>query len=469
MIDEINDMDMHADADARIKTLFKPGSWFAKIDFINHLVLFKNVIISVLSEKEGGKTSFSALLQNNLDPQIKFYTYTAQPELKGQEILSEMAHNLNLDTLAAHDIISLVAHINEDKAHMLLVIDDAQFLPHDFLKEMIEAIKKQDDFGFFHLCLISDHSIVSTLNAFSDTPLNDLIHTIELSSLNENETRTYVLHRLMANNAFKKVPTDAQFREFYQLTKGNMSKINNELSTFVSGCCNKKQNKKIYFVQCASLLICAALVIKASFWHLSMGYTPKSQSILEMTSILPTIPDSTQISTLALSEGNTGTISKLAPIPMVREQLVSQIPSWQQGSLQIEVVQFEDPINLLEMNLDEDEITTNVALIDKVIVIPKLKNLSESNAKNTPQTSQFTIQLLASHDKKDIESLKKSNPLLKGAKIKTFTNENGLWYVLVYGEYKNKNEAKSHIKSLHTLIAQLTPWVRSMSGLENIG
>ena len=37
-----------------LRSLFKPSSWLSEIDFINHLVLFNNVLVTVLSEKSGG-------------------------------------------------------------------------------------------------------------------------------------------------------------------------------------------------------------------------------------------------------------------------------------------------------------------------------------------------------------------------------------------------------------------------------
>jgi hypothetical protein len=62
------------------RVLLKPGSWLEKVDLINHLILFSNVLITVLSEKEGGKSSFGTLLQANLDPQIKSVSVAVKPD-----------------------------------------------------------------------------------------------------------------------------------------------------------------------------------------------------------------------------------------------------------------------------------------------------------------------------------------------------------------------------------------------------
>ncbi|HGF0880173.1 TPA: ATP-binding protein, partial [Legionella pneumophila] len=141
------------------RTLFKPGAWLAKVDFINHLILFNNVLITILSEKEGGKTCFNSLLKSHLNQQIKSVSFKAKPPFDSQDIINEFARQLHLNN-KDNNIGSLAAQINERKTHVLLIIDDAHHLPESFIKEVMIIIKNQEDFGFFHLCLISDYSIV---------------------------------------------------------------------------------------------------------------------------------------------------------------------------------------------------------------------------------------------------------------------------------------------------------------------
>jgi len=119
------------------RTLFKPGTWLAKIDFINHLILFNNVLITVLSENEGGKTSFNTLLQNNLDLQIKSIAMTVIAPCDRQNIIEDIAAQLHLNSDSGATMASIAKQVNERKAHVLVVIDDAQHLPEAFIKEMM--------------------------------------------------------------------------------------------------------------------------------------------------------------------------------------------------------------------------------------------------------------------------------------------------------------------------------------------
>ena len=86
------------------------------------------------------------------------------------------------------------------------------------------ATHNQKDFGFFHLCMVSDYSVVATLNNLAADEFNNLVHTIELGSLSESEARTYVLQRAMTARLINKPLADAEFKQFYQLTKGNIGK-----------------------------------------------------------------------------------------------------------------------------------------------------------------------------------------------------------------------------------------------------
>ena len=139
------------------RILLKPDSWLSKIEFINHLILFNNTLITVLSEKAGGKTSFASLLQEHLDPQINPLLITIKAPCNREDIITSIAEQFHLKQDEHTDMSSLVAQINERRAHVLLLIDDAQHLPEVFIKEVMLAIKNQEGFNFFNICLFSDY------------------------------------------------------------------------------------------------------------------------------------------------------------------------------------------------------------------------------------------------------------------------------------------------------------------------
>lgn len=469
-----------AKAETEPRVLFKPGSWLAKIDFINHLILFNNVLVTVLSEKEGGKTSFGTLLQNNLDQQIKSASIVIKPPYHKENLIKDIATQLQLNPDENTDIISIVRQINEQKSHVLLLIDDAQYLPDDLIEEILFAIKSQENYSFFHLCFLSDYSIVASLNHLRASLSDSFIHTIELGTLNESEARTYVLQRAMASHLISKPLSDAQFQQFYQLTKGNLAKINNDLEAFVNQCTPPK--KKDVFKRVKTAGIAAGTIVVAGFlgFYLSQAF----HFLPSQDSIATPPAHSEEIQTIVMK------------LPELPEKLESYIASWQDSSTRQLVYSslpkkeaFEDP--------DDEMLSDTKAIVDKVVVIPKLpannllaekhqmpaKHVGEAKRKKvsskkqiklakspakktTPKlaTNLYTIQLTASHDKKHIEYFRKTNKLLaQNAKLRRVTNSQGVWYVLTLGEYQNKVQAQHRVSKLPTSLAKLHPWVRPVS------
>lgn len=472
MKDGITQLDIGAATQPR--TLFKPGSWIAKIDFINHLILFNNVLITVLSEKEGGKTCFSSLLQNNLDQQIKSVFMTVTPPCDRQSIINDISAQLHLNNDASTDIGSIVAQINERKAHVLLIIDNAQHLPESLIKEAMIAIKNQDNFGFFHLCLVSDYSVVATLNNLAVEQFNNLIHTIELGALNESETRTYVLQRAMATRLITRPLSDAQFKQFYQLTKGNLAKINSDLEAFIFKCSAPKQSTQWMTLKRTSAALSAVVIAAVSYLYfdgLNFSHQPSE---------LVNAPNTNNVATI-----------------QSEEQLASNIASWQDSSTR-QLVSFALPKKQILDDIDDDQSSNTVALVDKVVVIPTVKAsvpitqhlvdvvkpmaestlVSISGFKDTKSVkkiiakvsvNKFTIQLVASHKISDIHRLKQNNKLFSNSIVRQFTNAKGNWYVLTLGEFSSRNQAQTHIHKLSSGYAQFNPWIRPISGLSKIG
>ncbi|KTD74048.1 SPOR domain-containing protein [Legionella tucsonensis] len=470
------------------RVLFKPRSWLAKIDFINHLILFNNVLITILSEKNGGKTSFGTLLQSNLDQQIKSVSMTVKPPCNREDIIQEIASQLHLNYDENTDISSLVVQINERKAHVLLLIDDAQHLPESLIKEAMLAIKNQESFSFFHLCLISDYSIVATLNNLVASFFDNLVHSIELGSLNENETRTYTLQRAMAAHLISKPLTDAQFKQFYQLTKGDVAKINSNLESFIFKCASQKKKEPRKLIKKLGIAASVAVIIGLIGFYFTRNHDFSSFHHLVTTH--PVQDKSTE--TLVVKQ-------QVQP-----EVLVSQIPSWEDSSTR-QLVYAALPKKQVLDDLNDEMSGDIVAIIDKVVVIPKLqmKNLAgqepripesefkrespesdltresktveiptakqnkkEQSSSSNTSTPLYTIQVAASHNKNDIERFQQNNKLFtQNAKIRHFTNAKGVWYILTVGEFESRTEAQHNITQLPAALAKLHPWVRPVSNL----
>lgn len=462
------------------KGLIKPVSWMAKIDFINHLILFNNVLITALAEHDGGKTTFSSLLLSKLDPQIKSVAMIAKPPCDEEQIIHKIATQLHLNVDSRTTVASIVAQINDRKAHVLLLIDDAQHLPESVIKQFLIEIKHQDSLGFFHLCLVSDFSLVATLNQLASDQFSNMIHSIELDVLSESETKIYLTQRAVTDRLMEKPLTEAQFKNFYDLTKGSIAKINSSLESFLLKTYSQKKKMKHPLLKRVGMAISAVVVSGLSYFY--MGEFQNTPTVQKISPPKPLVQHAVKHANYALNS----------------QPLISYVASLHDAST-LQLVHHELPkMQILDDLAREQGNVNTVAVVDKVIVIPSIKKATMALAQVKPEIAPvlesklvkvagfkakqsiqkinrqtrdglYTIQLVASHKISDINRFKSSNKLFASASIRHFNNAKGSWYILTLGEFENRAQAQIHAKKLPAPIAKLNPWVRTVSGLSKIG
>lgn len=489
-----------------IKTVFKPSSWLSKIDVINHLLLFKNVVITVLAEQGAGKTTFAHLLESGLESQVKPIAIQANSSFSTADFLAKLANVIGLEESIKIDFSIVVQQVNENKAQILVIIDDAQNLPEAFLEEALQLIKQQTSHSYFHLCLIADFSLAATLDKLEFQSFSDVIRRLEPGVLTEGETKTYLLNALPSPKRLDLTMTDKRLEQFYQLTGGNLARINNQmLNYFCSNACKPTLKSNSLLKRISVLAAVAATWLLFSYvWenHLLLHSVYKPAEEPELTvaesSIEPEILPSNLLSIPPL-EPKLVLKSELPDIIQAFNERPSQIPVWHVGAIQEPIR--PSPLRVTNIVLDDlDEHDDSLVVMDRVVVIPKnlqkrpVKVINEAKkqkaiiqassiglaatkkapsplAKSKPPLlkGQFTIQLLASRNQNDIKHFIQTHPIKEKMRI-GLTKRDGInWYVLTIGEYGQLNQAKKIIKNLPATFANYKPWVRSTSQLQAVG
>lgn len=72
--------------------------------------------------------------------------------------------------------------------------------------------------------------------------------------------------------------------------------------------------------------------------------------------------------------------------------------------------------------------------------------------------SHFTIQVVATKDRKQLEALVKREKLTSGYAYFGKPVKNDTYYVLVIGDYKNRAEANTAVSKLSTSLRKNKPW-----------
>lgn len=469
-------------SDAQQKLLFKPGTWLNKVDFINHLVLFNNVLISVLAEKEGGKTSFVELLELQLDRQIKPICFRANTPCNPNELTQRICNELHLNMDSKTNLASVARQINERKVHVLIIIDDAHNLPEDFIKDMLTEIKSQDEFGYFHLCLVSDYSVIATLNDLAVDQFNNLIHTIELGALNETESRTYVLQRAMSKRLINKPLTDAQFKKFYQLTKGNIARINHSLEGYINTLNEKDQMDKALWIKRAGITVAASIMAGLAFMYYDPMHRIDPQSVANdrLAQATPTQQQLTpEIQPSQIASWQDASVRELLEQNIATTQPLDAIAKSEPERLALADAVMRKPLPETESvkttiherashEVDRHDVKTNTVTSSNVAVEKATVQVATREIAKA-QAGIYAIQLVASHNKSDVDRFRATHQLAEKTQIHRFTNNKGSWYVLTYGSFKSTSEAKQELNNLPGALTGLKPWIRDVSKLQRIG
>ena len=339
----------------QLEIYFKPNSWLAKINFINHLVLFNNVLMVVVAEKGAGKTTFMKLLRSSLDADIQSIAMAATPAFSGNDFIRQVIDTTHLPKEADGPILldTLIEKINERQSHVLVIIDDAQYLSLDFLKELLTNIKKREDQNYFHVCLLSDFSLISSLNQFHRTEFKDFIHTIEPGSLSEIETKTYILNRLSCKHPEKTV-TDERMDQFYHLTGGNIARINLHLTQFFLPV---ETNKHSYVGRLSfAAVLLLAILINSTYWWYQDNKREKSNVIAARAEILQNV-----------ELNSAADRSSVFSIPHKR---VSKILPYYVASVHLTVQPAPLKKVLTDASEEESAFQESLVVMDKVVVLP---------------------------------------------------------------------------------------------------
>lgn len=508
--------------DAISKKPFKPSSWIATINFINHLVLFNNVLMAVFAEPGNGKTTFGELLIHGIDRNITTLKINAHECFNEQHFLTQIAA---FDEAYAEDSLnSYIQKINQKKKPVLIIIDDAHWVSEEFLSDVLKEISAYES-NFFHVCLIADYSLAATLNDLEANHFNDKVHSMELGGLTESETKTYLSKNLPFPKQLDQVLTDKRLEQFNLITAGNIAQINKLMFNYFNPNQVKAEPKhKNVFMQWG--IAAAALLIVSSgvyLWQNPNGldfiHIPSSASDSLVYNQVPSpslIPaysleasreevqpsprknlaelndDEQRLEQMVVMDkviatpkelnkkvasrdvSNDPELDDVDPALLAElEQLVNaELMDDQKVAQATELADATPTAPILEPQIMTDaqaapEMVSVIpsAKLAHVKTIPKKASSKKAikTAKKSPQKAAmkaYTIQLMASHNKQDLIHFIKVNQL-KQAKIGSVNRDGEAWFVVTVGAYSKKEDALAAVKHLPSHLAKLNPWVRS--------
>lgn len=465
--------------------LFEPTSWHIKIDFIHQFILNNNVLISVLGEKGTGKSTFARLLRDTLTANIHTVLLTATPLFETIPFIEQICLQLGLETeLSFSDIVT---EINKRQARTLMIIDNAEELPETFVTEILDALMQQEGSGYCHVCILSDFSLVKMTSRLARETYRDMIHSIELQPLNQAEANAYVSTRMAALNANQIELSDECLQQFYELTGGNIMGINTQMMGFFS---NKSvKNTPLYkrYLPYGYIPVLAIAMIGVVYFISSQSPSdaPELTKLVQntMQSVELELPLSSEIPFYDIASVHQP--MELVSLQKVDIQMANEDADAHPDEslvvmdkvVTIPKVEMNQPVDLAEEAKAAPKVTVVKKLMSQHTAVKKTskqQNLPKTtvvhaHSKSASPSGRFTIQLMATRDKSELNRLSKQYRAADGFNIRRFDNQGVVWFVLTRGDYAQKQLAQHALLTLPKHLAQLKPWVRSTAHLKNLG
>jgi len=283
-----------------------------------------------------------------------------------------------------------------------------------------------------------------------------------MGPLTESETAAYLTQSLTARGYSSNKITDQLIKSFYQKTGGHLVHINRQLLPFFSGLDLKPQKVNSFFKM-----------------------DSQTRQLAVITSILVAIVGVGYVLNTPVTDNSSATveITQASIQQVVEEKLTSAIPAYNVAVVR-QVPILTSLKSLTDQNLTAEELALSetVGVVDKVVVAPKiLKNSLPSIAwptkakKMVPVKSAvkkdpgYTIQLLASHKKRDLQHFVRVHQIKTPSFIYKTRVEGKDWYILTIGEFQERQHAQKAVAKLPKDIGQFKPWIRAISGIKQIG
>jgi DamX protein len=208
-------------------------TWEEHLDLLQHWLNHQNKLIAFIAPKGIGKTTFSQVFLSQVFETSYIYTLDGSSTLTLQKLMALLHEKFAIDEQPYDSLEETLDYIInqiqfKDKI-CLLLIDDAQELPDETIDALIYLIKQQSVNQMnFHPVVFGDVELQTKLAKVARDELNrDFLQTLELEPFSLEDTRRYILHRLVKAGLREPMPlSNEAIERIYEMTEGNPENIN---------------------------------------------------------------------------------------------------------------------------------------------------------------------------------------------------------------------------------------------------
>jgi DamX protein len=467
-----------------------------RLDLVKHLLEFSQQVIFIKGPDAAGKTCFVEHLLDKTSEKLMTYRVSASPDINPdmlvRQMLQEQAESAEMgETIAALNVC--LNYCQTENRIPVLLIDNADKLAQSTLRFILHLVEFRKEDTFLRIVLVGRDSLLQSLNNISEEIASmGLLHTVNIPTFDAPETRAYMQHRLNSCGCPGDVFSDKEIGRIHKVSGGlpgninflarqglsDPAEIDSPLPTKPKGSVAKADSKsgkfnKLYIV-CLAVLIILGVV---SLVHDSR--TSEKVSVPLQLSVNPqSDPDGLQ----TRAEQQTQELDRVLPDPLAADEIPGFAEDKKGGASvkqtflpasRVETKTFAVSTSLAgdtllaESNPEITELTDRKSAGNELEF--SVNGIRDHSWLLAQPADSYALQLIGATQMPTITRYLNDTRVDRKQLALYKTLQSGQdWYVLVYGNYANREKALNEVASLMTKIKGEKPWPKAMKDIQAV-
>ncbi len=487
--------------------VFYAGKQHSKhLDLLLHLSRYSNLLLTVTGPQGSGKTHLKNRMLQQLDSGVVVSLLDGEKTTTAAQLLPKLSQTLNIEIPAKADfefylteIRYLSNQLSNEGGSCLIVIDNAENLEQDALDLILELATTVSDSQRPHLALFGRQALFTKLHHQDNIARFESVgHHLPLEGFNESEARLYLEHRCASVGIHSLPLSEQQFAKVYKASKGlpgllNLALVNQlkqgEDNPIALNDETPVKTKKVKSPTKPAAKPNANKTAKKAkkqrnlpLWMLFAGAGVLALLVVGFLYKDQFLSSSTPKVSLANNVQDPLQSKNTLPILPVKPLVEDTTPITEEPAAAEKVIVDEQPSNVTtrEQPLDLPDDTPNG--VSRAVPTPQPTTAEPEEVK--PATwvdsgsrreatlmakpaDHYTLQMMGSLDETSVKNYIQA----QGANAVNFSYfesryQGKPWYVVVYGDYTDRDQALAGIQNLPEALQKQPPWAKSFQSVQ---
>lgn len=446
-------------------------SWQNHLSQFNDILAKQNPLSLLIGANGSGKSTLLSKFLSELPASFHVHRIEGDIKLKLEDLVAVLKQVFKAppsdDIVTLEQIDQLVYQFLSRQKNYFLIMDDAHKIPIETLEGLLRIANNAKESGLSLQVLISGdvylqrrlENLLAKLGRDKDIPV------FEIHPLTLEESKDYLDFWVIKMDVDRQLFSEQMVQRIYNLSGGFPGRINRiaqqvlrdhaKFELQFTNYEDKKEPQQLrlsYDYRKFGLFVVVLLTLLVSYLiyqNSQDSIKPGSRILVHKSSkhITKSIPRR-----VAPREDGFAYVASIENLPV--ENLKAQA-----APIKDTLSQIENHLHSPQPNVRETTSPRPVAQKERITnptMMPVKKN-------HMP----FTIQLVAGRHRAALDQYR-NLPAMKGKTQIIHSILNGKdWYVLVFGEYKNREQAKLALHEIPPLFKTQKPWIRSLAALSN--